>query len=83
MSSEINWNLSSILDNDLHITPNKLAVEAKLRPLTIYKIYNNEASRIHLPNVLIILDTLNEIAYEKGVKKFYTPGDLFEYIYKK
>ncbi|MEH7380859.1 XRE family transcriptional regulator [Bacillus sp. JJ1533] len=63
-------------------TRNALAVEAKIRPLTINEIVNGEVKQINLRTLGDIIETLNRIAHEKGIQKKYNVTDIFEYYYK-
>lgn len=65
---------------ELDITGNKLAVESKVRPDTVYKMMDNDASRLNLDTLLNILDALNRIAKEKDVHRDFTLEDVLIYI---
>jgi predicted transcriptional regulator len=74
----IQFNLKETLDQ-LNITRNKLAVESKTRPATILDLVSGDTKRLELSTVVAILDTLNEIAKEKGYREI-TFHDILEYI---
>jgi predicted transcriptional regulator len=72
------WKLDSCLD-ELKITPNRLSVEAKVRPNTIYNLVYNKATRFHFPTVVQVLDALNQITKEEGIEKTFKIEDILEY----
>lgn len=72
------FNLKPTLDR-LNVTPNQIAVESKIRPATIYDMYKNKTTRIHMETLTRILDTLNSIAREKGIQEEITVGDIITY----
>jgi len=55
--------------DELGISKNRLAVESKIRPNTIYDIVDNQITLIKMVTLETILDTLNSIAIEKGINK--------------
>lgn len=65
-----------------NITRNKIAVEAKVRPATIYDMAEGKTKRIELTTLENILYVINEIASEKGIDKTYTLDDIFKYTKK-
>jgi predicted transcriptional regulator len=65
----------------LDITPNQLAVEAKVRPTTIYNMVKNDSSRINTETLVHIIDTLNKFAKEQGKRADFDTTDVF--IYRK
>lgn len=66
-----------------NITRNKIAVEAKVRPATIYDMADGKTKRIELSTVENILDVINKIASEvEGLNKTYTLDDIFKYTKK-
>ncbi|MED3089711.1 helix-turn-helix domain-containing protein [Bacillus toyonensis] len=67
---------------ELGITKNKLAVEAKIRPTTISNLVSGEVGSIRIDTLLSILDTLNNLAIEKGINKIYKIEDVVQYIKK-
>lgn len=74
--------LQNTLD-ELGITRNKLAVEAKVRPATLHSLVKEQASQIKFETLTSILNTLNDIAFENGINKRYTITDIFDYEYGK
>jgi predicted transcriptional regulator len=68
---------------DIELTRNALAVEAKVRPATIHDLYNGDTKRIELPTIQRILDAINQEARNKGKSKTYTLDDLIKYSYEK
>lgn len=75
---KIIYNLKEIL-NELDLTPNHFAVEAKIRPNTIYKMVNNDTPRLPLETVAKVLDSLNEVAQERNLDHSYDIADLLTY----
>jgi DNA-binding Xre family transcriptional regulator len=65
--------------NELDITRNKLAVEAKVRPNTINDMVNGDIHRMDLQTLSDIIDTLNLIAIENRMEKRYDINDIMEY----
>lgn len=65
---------------ELGITRNALAVEAKIRPLTINEIVSGNVKQINFSTLESILEALNRIAKEKGKEKQFKVTDVFEYI---
>lgn len=76
--AEIIINLEHIL-NDLGITKNKLAVEAKLRPNLISELVEGKTKAVKLDTLAKILETLNRLSREQGLSNIYDVGDLFSY----
>jgi len=74
--------LQSTLD-ELEISGNKLAVESKVRPTTIYSIIRNEIASMKLETLNSLLNAINEIASEKHIDKRYTITDIIDYEYVK
>ncbi|MEH7346002.1 helix-turn-helix domain-containing protein [Bacillus sp. JJ1532] len=70
--------LNETLD-ELNIKRNALAVEAKVRPLTINEIASGKAKQITFVTLKKILDALNQIAKDKGINKTYTIEDVVKY----
>jgi DNA-binding Xre family transcriptional regulator len=77
----IHFNLAKVLD-ELEITKNALAVEAKIRPATVASFVNGEVSRIEIPTLISMLDALNRFAIEKGTERRYNIEDLITYEFK-
>jgi predicted transcriptional regulator len=67
---------------ELGITRNALAVEAKVRPVTINDIVAGNAKAIKFETLISILDTLNWFSKEKGLNKRYNVTDVFLYEQK-
>lgn len=76
---EIIFTLHKILD-ELDISPTKLSVESKVRYPTIKGMLDNESKRITVSNLSSILNALNMIAREKGIKRKITISDIIEYV---
>ncbi|MBU8759292.1 helix-turn-helix transcriptional regulator [Bacillus licheniformis] len=68
------FNLNNILD-ELEITKNKLAVEAKVRPATIGDLCDGKTKRLELETIEKILNILNEFSHGKS----YTIDDIILY----
>lgn len=71
-------NLNKTL-SELEITRNALAVESKTRPATINELAVGKPRQINFSTLESILEALNRIAKEKGVKRKFTVSDIFEY----
>ncbi len=76
------FKLEKVLE-EVELTRNALAVEAKVRPATIHDIYNGDSKRIELPTIQRILDTINDEARKKGKTKTYSLDDIIKYKYEK
>lgn len=63
----------------LGVTPNRVAVEAKLPPNTIYNMIENKTTRIHKNTITSLLDAINKIAKEKKISKLFTISDILSY----
>lgn len=74
--------LQKTLD-ELDITINKLAVEYKYRPATLYNLISGETTQIKFSTLDTILNMINEIAESKGINKTYTITDIIDYEYKR
>jgi len=68
------FNLNNILD-ELGITKNKLAVEAKVRPATIGDLCEGKTKRLELETIEKILNALNDLSPTKT----YTIDDIIFY----
>ncbi|GIN78046.1 MULTISPECIES: helix-turn-helix transcriptional regulator [Bacillus] len=68
------FNLNDILD-ELGITKNKLAVEAKVRPATIGDLCEGKTKRLELETIEKILNVLNDFSQTKT----YTIDDIILY----
>jgi DNA-binding Xre family transcriptional regulator len=77
--SEIKWVLDKTID-ELDITRNALAVEAKVRPATIQDMVNGVPKRVEFKTLLAILDVLNEMKVKRGIKRDLTIDDIFIYV---
>ncbi len=77
--AEIVWKLDEVLD-ELDISPNKLSVESKVRPNTIYNMVYKKAVRFNFDTVTKILIALNQIAEEEGLQRKFNVQDVLEYI---
>jgi DNA-binding Xre family transcriptional regulator len=73
--SNLDATLKALGDN---VTRNALAVEAKIRPLTVNALYSEKAKQINFATLKEILDALDRIAAEKGIDKKHTVTDIFE-----
>jgi predicted transcriptional regulator len=62
--------------NDMGITGNRVAVEAKIRSNTIYDILANNKKTISLEHLTAIRDALNQIAAEEGISSRYDITDI-------
>jgi predicted transcriptional regulator len=76
--AKIFWKLDRVLE-ELDISPNRLSVEAKVRPNTIYNMVYNDAVRVHFDTVTKVLVALNEIAEEEDIHKEYNIEDILEF----
>ena len=79
---QIIFTINKTLD-ELNITKNRLAVEAKIRPNLILELANGDTKAIKIDTLIKILDTLNEIAKNKGLDKEYNVTDIIYYCSKK
>lgn len=70
--------LAKTLEN-LNITKNALAVEAKVRPATIHDLVNGNAKQVNFETLKAIIDALNRISFEKGYVRRHTVEDVFKY----
>jgi predicted transcriptional regulator len=77
--AKIVWTLDKIIE-ELGISANRLSVEAKVRPNTIYNMVYNKAVRFHFPTVAQILVALNKIAEEENTHKEYDIPDILKFI---
>lgn len=76
--AEIVWTLDRIL-KEMEITPNRLSVEAKIRPNTVYNMVYNKAVRFHFDTAVRVLVALNRIAEEENIHKRFDIPDILEY----
>lgn len=70
--------LAKTLEN-LDITKNALAVEAKVRPATIHDLVNGNAKQVNFETLKAIIDALNRVSFEKGHVRRHTVEDVFKY----
>lgn len=75
----IDVTLQKTLD-ELGITRNKLAVEAKIRPATLHSLVKGDTTLIRFDTLCEILDTINNIADKKGIDKEYGIDDVIKYV---
>jgi predicted transcriptional regulator len=75
------WKLDKVIE-ELNITPNKLSIEARCRPNTIYNMVYGTATRIHLETIEKVLVALNNIAESEGIHKGFKVGDILDFIDK-
>lgn len=64
---------------ELDITKNALAVEAKVRPATIHDLVNGNAKQVNFETLKAVIDALNRISFEKDFVKKHTVEDVFKY----
>lgn len=79
--SKIKFTIGKTL-NSLNITKHKLATESKVRYNTITDMASNQTKSINIQTLTAILDALNEIANEKGIKRTIDVSDVFIYVKK-
>lgn len=63
----------------LGVTPNRVAVEAKIAPNTIYNMIENKTSRIHMDTIKSLLDAINRIAKDEGIPQKFVITDVITY----
>ncbi|MDY8092419.1 helix-turn-helix transcriptional regulator [Paenibacillus polymyxa] len=73
------FKLGDILE-ELDISRNKLAVEAKIRPATVIDMVNGKTKRLELETLFHILDALNRIAHQRRFSRTITLANIIEYI---
>ncbi|KMJ58151.1 hypothetical protein AB685_14950 [Bacillus sp. LL01] len=64
---------------ELNMTRNGLAVEAKVRPGSINDLYSGDSRTVHFETLQTIIDTLNRQGFEKGLSRKFTIEDVFKY----
>jgi predicted transcriptional regulator len=79
--SKIKFTLGKTL-NEINITKNRLSVESKIRYSTITDMVSNQSKSINIQTLTAILDTLNDLAQEKGLRRNIDIDDVFVYIKK-
>ena len=72
------FNLDKVL-NELGMSYYRLGVESKIRPASIGSLAKGEMRRIDVLMINKILNELNKVAKEKGIKKQYTIEDIIKY----
>jgi predicted transcriptional regulator len=72
------WKLEEALE-ELEISPNRLSVEAQVRPNTVYNMIYKKTTRFHLETAEKVLDALNSIAKEEKIHRKFTITDLLDY----
>lgn len=75
---KIKFNLKDTLD-EIGITRNALAVESKVRPMTVADLVNGESKSINLSTLVMLLDGLNRLAKENEIDKQYDINDIVQY----
>lgn len=78
MGERITFTLGKTL-KELDITKNALAVEAKIRPATVGDLVEGRSKAINFDTLEVILNTINRIGNERGIKKHYSIEDVFKY----
>ncbi|WP_244950992.1 helix-turn-helix domain-containing protein [Rummeliibacillus suwonensis] len=78
----IETTLQNTLD-ELGITRNKLSVESKVRAATLQSLVDKKASSLKFDTLNALLDTINDLAKQKGIDKIYEINDIITYQYKK
>jgi predicted transcriptional regulator len=64
---------------ELQVTGYRVAVESKIRPNSIYDILENEKKTISLEHLTAIINALNAIAKQEGIKAKFDIQDVLEY----
>jgi predicted transcriptional regulator len=64
---------------ELNVTGYRLAVESKIRPNSIYDILENEKKTISLEHLTAIINALNTLAKEEGIRVKFDIKDVLEY----
>jgi predicted transcriptional regulator len=77
--AKITWKLNDCLE-ELNVTPNRLSVEAKVRPNTIYNMVYNKAVRFHFPTTTKVLVALNKISKDENLHRTFNIEDILEFI---
>ncbi|WLR44430.1 hypothetical protein LC087_18785 (plasmid) [Bacillus carboniphilus] len=62
--------------NELEITVYRLSKVSKINPHTIHRIAKNEAQMLDVQKIDILIDSLNEIAIDKGFNRIYGIEDV-------
>ncbi|WP_179030893.1 helix-turn-helix domain-containing protein [Paenibacillus kribbensis] len=79
VQNRYHFKLGDILE-ELDISRNKLAVEAKIRPATVIDMVNGKTKRLELETLVHILDALNRFARQRRFTRTITLADIVEYI---
>ncbi|WP_418026774.1 helix-turn-helix domain-containing protein [Paenibacillus sp. JJ1722] len=79
IQNRYHFKLGDILE-ELDISRNKLAVEAKIRPATVIDMVNGKTKRLELETLVHILDALNRFARQRRFTRAITLADIIEYI---
>ncbi|KJD45512.1 MAG: helix-turn-helix domain-containing protein [Bacillota bacterium] len=79
VKNRYHFKLGDILE-ELDITRNRLAVEAKIRPATVIDMVNGKTKRLELETLVHILDALNKFARQRRFTRTITLADIVEYI---
>jgi predicted transcriptional regulator len=77
----LEFNLGDVLE-ELEISMNALAVEGKIRPATVSSYVKGDVSRIEVETLVSILETINRLAEDKGLRHSYGIEDVISYKYK-
>lgn len=75
--TRVEVNIDLILE-ELNLTKNRLAVEAKLRPNLMTEITTGEIKSIRFVTLIKLLDAINKISEEQG-GRFYNVADILHY----
>jgi predicted transcriptional regulator len=75
---EIKWTFDKTIE-ELQVTKNSIAVEAKVRPASISDMEKGIPTRVEFKTIAAILDVLNKMGKEKGINRKFTIKDLFIY----
>lgn len=79
MPGRIEFKLGDTLD-EIGITRNRVAVESKTRPATILDLVAGDTKTIKLETLVSVLDAVNSMAAEKGMRRVYGIEDVVKYI---
>jgi DNA-binding Xre family transcriptional regulator len=62
----------------LELSRNALAVESKVRPLTINSIYSEDAKQLNFHTLKQIIEALDRLAAEKNINKKHSISDIVD-----
>lgn len=62
----------------LELSRNALAVESKVRPVTINSIYSEDAKQLNFHTLKQIINALDRLAIERGIAKMHTISDIVD-----